>query len=237
MKSETSANEPLVLVPGLGCTEKLFDSQRIALGVAREVHIVDHSRDDSMAGIAARFLADAPERFALAGLSMGGYAALEILFAAPERVTRLALLDTSAHADTTEATANRHRLVALARQDGLDAVHASLWPRLVHPDRQGDAALEAIVHEMLLATGVEAFARQQQAIMTRTERMAELTAIRVPALVIVGEGDIITPPAIAHAMAEAISSARLVVVEACGHLSTLEKPDTVTAAMRDWLAA
>src|SRR3954452_8025064 len=140
--------DTLVLVPGLNCTARLFEPQVAALRAGREILIADHARDDTMAAIARRLLDRAPERFALAGLSMGGYIALEIMHQAPERVTRLALLDTNARADTDEARTNRLRPIALAESGRFPEVHAALWPNFVHAERRGDADLERIVAAM-----------------------------------------------------------------------------------------
>jgi pimeloyl-ACP methyl ester carboxylesterase len=227
--------ETLVFVPGLNCTEALFEPQIEALSGTYRIIVADQRRDDSFAAMAQRLLAQAPERFAIAGLSMGGYVSLEVLRQAPERVTHLALLDTSARADTPEASANRERLIALAESGRFEEVHRVLWPRLVHPDRLTDAALEAIVLRMLRDTGPEAFVRQERAIMARQDARPMLPGIEIPTLVLVGEQDILTPPDLAREMAEAVEWASLVVVPECGHLSTLERPEAVNHALRAWL--
>ncbi|MGL4325586.1 MAG: alpha/beta fold hydrolase [Beijerinckiaceae bacterium] len=225
----------LVFVPGLNCTPALFAPQLAAIGAGRLTQCVDHTRDDSVAAIAARFLADAPRRFALAGLSLGGYVAFEIVRQAPERVTRLALLDTRASGDTPEDKERRQRLIAFAEQGRFEDVHGVLWPRLVHPDRLSDKPLEGVVKGMMAATGPEAFMRQQTAVIGRSDYQAMLSAITVPTVIIVGENDLITPPNYARAMAEAITGAHLVTIPSCGHLSSLEQPDIVNAALADWL--
>src|SRR5262245_10700313 len=146
--------EPLatVLIPGLLCTPRLYAEQIAALWRCGSVTVADHTRDDTMAAIAARILNSAPARFALAGLSMGGYIALEIMRQAPARVAGLALLDTGARADTPEQTERRHRLIALARGGRLGEVVDVLLPVLVHRDRQGDAALRQVVRLMAVET-------------------------------------------------------------------------------------
>ena len=185
--------------------------------------------------MAARFLASAPPRFALAGLSMGGYLALEIARMTPFRVTRLALMDTSARPDDEDATARRRKLMAMAESGGLPAVHDILWQKLVHEDRLGDAELEALVRRMLLDTGPEAFVRQQRAIIGRMDSRPTLGALTMPTLVLVGEDDGITPPKLAYELADGLADADLVVVPECGHLSAIERPEAVTAALRRWL--
>jgi len=227
--------ETLVLIPGLACTSRLFEAQVAALGPERSILIADHARDDSIPAMAVRILRAAPERFAVAGLSMGGYIALEVMRQAPERVARLALLDTSARPDTVEASQDRERLIALAQAGRFEDIHSKLWPRLVHPDRQDDRRLQDVVLGMMRETGAETYIRQQRAIMARPDSRPTLPGIEVPTLVLVGEGDAITPPEIAREMAEMIEWASLIVVPESGHLSTLEQPERVTEALRLWL--
>jgi pimeloyl-ACP methyl ester carboxylesterase len=227
--------ETLVLIPGLACTARLFEPQVAALGSERTILVADHTRDDSIPAIAARILREAPERFAVAGLSMGGYIALEVMRQAPERVARLALLDTSARPDSVEASQDRERLIALAQAGRFEDIHSRLWPRLVHPDRQADRDLQEVVLGMMRETGAEAYIRQQRAIMARPDSRPNLPGIEVPTLVLVGEGDAITPPEIAREMAEMIEWASLVVVPESGHLSTLEQPERVIQALNLWL--
>lgn len=227
--------ETLVFIPGLNCTEALFAPQIEALSGTCRIVVADQRQDDSFAAMARRLLDRAPERFALAGLSMGGYISLEVLRQAPERVTHLALLDTSARADTPESRANRERLIGLAESGRFDEIHRVLWPRLVHPDRQQDAALEGVVLQMMRDTGAEAFVRQERAIMARQDMRPMLPGIEIPTLVLVGEQDVLTPPDLAREIAEAIEWASLVVVPECGHLSTLERPEAVSHALAAWL--
>lgn len=230
------SDETLVLVPGLLCTGALFAPQIDALAPSRRIVVVDHTRDDSMEAIASRFLALAPERFALAGLSMGGYVALEIMRQASHRVTRLALLDTSARPDTEDARQRRLGQIAAAEAGRFEDVQAELWPRLVHPDRLHDSALEGVVRGMMRETGLKTFVRQQRAIMERREARPLLNRIEIPTLVLVGDHDALTPPELAREMADGIEGASLVVVPESGHLSTLERPEGVTRAFQAWLS-
>jgi pimeloyl-ACP methyl ester carboxylesterase len=237
MKSNPVAaeREPLVLIPGLNCTAELYAPQWAALGVGRGVMVADHRSDDSLRAIVARLLAAAPPRFALAGLSMGGYIAFEVMRQAPQRVTRLALLDTSAKPATPESNALRQEMIDLAASGPFDKVMAMLWMRLVAPSRREDPALREIVRRMATETGPDGFTRQQRAIMGRPDSRPGLQAIAVPTLVLVGDEDILTPPAEAQEIAGGISGAELVVVPGAGHLATLEAPESVTAAMAAWL--
>lgn len=231
------ADLPTVLVPGLFCTPLLYAAQLPALWGFGPVTVADHRRDDSVAGIAARLLAHAPPRFGLVGLSMGGYIAFEVLRQAPERVQRLALLDTSARPDTPEQTDKRRAQMARAARGEFEAVVDAAFPGLVSPRHVGAAPLREAVHAMARDTGPDAFVRQQQAILQRPDSRPLLATLRCPTLVLCGEDDQLTPPELSAEMAANIPGARLVKVPACGHLSTLERPDDVTRALvTHWLA-
>jgi pimeloyl-ACP methyl ester carboxylesterase len=227
---------PLLLLPGLLCDRRLWEAQVAALGDIAECHVPDLTRDDSIAAMADRTLASAPERFALAGLSMGGYVAQEIVRQAPERVTRLALLDTSARADTPEQTNRRRDLIALSERGRFHGVTAQLLPLLVHPDRVQESALVDIVIAMAAAIDADGFRRQETAILNRRDGRADLGRIRVPTLVLCGRDDALTPPPMSREMAALIPRAQLRLIDRCGHLTTLERPAEVNAAMREWLA-
>ncbi|GAU85000.1 alpha/beta fold hydrolase [Bosea sp. BIWAKO-01] len=230
-------NEPLVLIPGLSCTAALYGPQWPALAPGRPVLVADHARDDNLAAITARLLGAAPERFALCGLSMGGYVALDIMRRAPERVTRLALLDTSAKPATPETNAPREQMIALAEKGAFDNVTTLLWQKLVAPDRLTDETLRLDVRRMAEDVGAEGFIRQQRAIMGRPDSRPGLAAISVPTLVLVGEEDQITPVGEGREIADGIGShAQLLTIPDCGHLSTLEAPEAVTKALMSWLS-
>jgi len=226
----------LLLIPGLLCSAALWKAQIRALSDIADVTVGDHTRHDSMREIANAILATAPPRFALAGLSMGGYVACEIVRAAPERVTRLALLDTNARADAPERRAERLRLIALAEEGGAVRAQQELLPRLVHRARLSEQGLVDTVLQMAIDTGLAAFKRQQAAIMARPDNRSLLATIRCPTLVLVGREDQLTPPALAEEIAAGIAGARLEVIADCGHLSALERPDAVNRALRNWLA-
>lgn len=227
---------PVMLVPGLLCSARLYTEQVAALWPFGPVTVADHRHDDTMEAIARRILNNAPPRFALAGLSMGGYIALSILRQAPERVDRLALLDTSARSDTPQQTERRLAQISLAQNGHFAEVSDLLWPLFVHRDRQNDANLRRVVRAMAEDTGPEAFVRQQHAIMARSDARPMLATIACPTLVVVGEGDELTPPALAEEIAGGIAGARLVVVPDSGHLSTLEQPAAVNRALAEWLS-
>lgn len=226
---------PVVLVPGLNCSARLYADQIPALWQFGPVIVADHTRDDSMDAIAARILGDAPPRFALAGLSMGGYIALTIVRQAPERVVKLALLDSSSRPETPEQTERRKPQIALAQAGRFAEVPALQFPVFVHRDRQNDTALRARVRAMAEETGAEVFLRQQHAIITRADARPLLKSIHCPTLVLVGDDDALTPPALAEEMATGIAASRLVVVPECGHLSTMERPEAVNRALVEWM--
>lgn len=232
-----SASLPTVLIPGLLCTPRLYAEQIPKVWRFGAVTVADHTRDDSMGGIARRILAEAPPRFALIGLSMGGYVAFEVERQAPDRVAKLALLDTTARPDAPEQTEQRKRQIEMARNGRFDGIAQLLFPRFVAAARHGDRALQAVVRTMADDTGPEAFVRQQTAIMNRVDSRPGLAAIRCPTLVLVGADDVLTPPDRAAEMAAAIPGARQVVVPACGHLSPLEQPQAVTDALVAFLSS
>jgi pimeloyl-ACP methyl ester carboxylesterase len=202
---------------------------------AGPVTIADHTRDDSMSAIAQRILSAAPARFALVGLSMGGYIAFEILRQAPQRIARVALLDTSARADAPEQSAMRRAQMTLASQGRLAEVVEQQFPRLVHRAHRDDAALREVFTLMAAEVGPAAFIRQQTAVMGRSDSRPMLGSIRCPALVLVGADDEITPPERAAEIAAGIAGAHLVTIPQSGHVSALEQPEEVTRALLEWL--
>ena len=229
------ARIPLVLVPGLLCDAALWEYPSRWLGDVAEISIADTLQDDSLASMARRILAAAPDRFALAGLSMGGYVCMEIMRQASDRVTRLALLDTGSRADTEEQTKRRRGLIQLAEIGKFKGVTPRLLPLLVHPDRQTDEPLTSAIIEMSARVGQEAFFRQQRAIMGRPDSRGDFATYDLPVLILCGREDVLTPIGLHEEMAALIGGARLCLVEECGHLSPLERPHAVTALMRDWL--
>jgi pimeloyl-ACP methyl ester carboxylesterase len=231
-------NESLavVLVPGLCASPRFYAPQLGPLWRFGPVMIADQRRDDSMTAIARRILAAAPPRFALAGHSMGGYIALEIMRQAAARVAKLALLNTAARADTPEQTERRRGLIGLAEGGRFGEVMDLLFPLLVHPSKRNDRELLERAREMAEDTGAEAFVRQQKAIISRPDSLASLGAIRCPTLVLVGDSDQLTPPPRAEEIAAAIQGSRLVIVPECGHMSALEQPAAVSGALTQWLA-
>ena len=227
----------LILVPGLLCDALLWRAQVEQLSDVAEMWVADHTRSATMAGVARDVLADAPyESFALAGLSMGGYVALEIMRQAPQRVRKLALLDTAARGETPEQTGKRNAFIELAARGKFAGVTETLMPQLVHPSRLGDITLTDAIKLMAKNVGKEAFVRQQQAIMSRAESRPLLAAIKCPTLVLCGRQDQLTPLDRHEEMAAGLQGSRLEVIDECGHMSTMEKPEQVNRALRQWLA-
>ncbi|MEA1652335.1 alpha/beta fold hydrolase [Nitrospirillum sp. BR 11164] len=226
---------PIVLIPGLLCTAEVFAPQVAALWPHGPVTVANTLAGETMADMAAAILADTPPRFALGGLSMGGYVALEIMRQAPERVVKLALVSTQALPDTPEQSDQRRAFVALARKARFASVLRQAMAGMLHPDHRDDDQLAAVNLRMGLTVGVEGLARQTAAIISRPDSRPTLPAIRVPTLVLVGDSDPLMPPERSRDMAAAIPGARLVVVPQCGHASTLEQPEAVNQALVEWI--
>lgn len=226
---------PILLVPGLASSARIYAPVIPALWRFGSVMIANHIRDDSIAAIARRILAEAPPRFALAGHSMGGYIAFEIMRQACERVTRLALINTQARPDTPEATARRRAQMERARRGELRAVRQESFPELVHPSRRDDADILALVHAQDEDVGVEGYLRQQTAIIARVDSRPTLATIACPTLVLTGDTDNTIPNALSKEMAEGIAGARLVILDRCGHLPQAEQPEATVRALAEWL--
>ena len=226
---------PILLVPGLASSARIYAPVIPALWRLGPVMVANHIRDDSMAAIARRVLSEAPPRFALAGHSMGGYIALEIMRQAPERVAKLALINTQARPDTAEATARRRGLMERARRGELRAIREESFPELVHPSRRNDAGILALVHAQDEDVGVEGYLRQQAAIISRVDSRPTLSTIKCPTLVLTGAHDNTIPNAFSREMAEGIAGARLVVLANCGHLPQPEQPEATAQALVEWL--
>lgn len=224
----------LLLLPGLLCDERLWRAVMVGLDDVARPLVADLTHDDSIAAMARRALAKAPERFALAGLSMGGYVALEIMRQAPERVSHLALLDTSAQPDDAERAAKRRAGIESIKLGKFIGVSRGLLASLLAPEHLGTNLAEE-VQAMSERVGQEAYMRQQTAILGRIDSRPSLGAIRVPTLIGVGESDILTPPALARELAAGIAGAELVEFPDAAHLPTMENPAAVVAAMRVWL--
>ncbi|HTH97918.1 MAG TPA: alpha/beta hydrolase [Stellaceae bacterium] len=226
---------PLYLLPGLLCDDVVWTAQVEALtaqGV--ECHVVDYKACDTITAMARTVLDQAPGRFAVAGHSMGGRVALEIMRLAASRVDRVALLDTGVHPRQPNEAQKRHALLALARAEGMGALAAIWLPPMVHPDRLTDQVLMTLLTQMVGRKTPEIFAAQVNALLERPDGVPVLGAIKCPALVGVGRYDAWSPPAQHEEIAAAIGT-DLVIFEDSGHMVTVEVPEAVTAALARWL--
>lgn len=227
-------NTPLVLIPGLLCDERLWAQQKAALEHTRRIDIADVTLDSSISQMAQRVLNEAPPLFALAALSMGGYVAMEIMRQAPERVTKLALIDTMVRPDDDARAKARRGLLALAQMGRFKGVTPQLLPKLMHPRCIGTHVADT-VQAMAQAIGKDGFVRQQQAIIERPDYRPVLETIKVPTLIVVGEDDEITPPAESEEIHRGIPHSRMVLLPECGHLPPLEYPQLTTQLLSEWL--
>ncbi|HEX5432338.1 MAG TPA: alpha/beta hydrolase [Bryobacteraceae bacterium] len=231
---------PLVLVPGLMCDRTVWEAQIRALSGIAECQVVDHGSLDSLPGMAEAVLRNAPPKFALAGHSMGGRVALEVVRRAPERVERLAILDTKysvlpqGEAGDQEK-AGRYALLAIARSKGVRTMAEKWVQGMVHPDRLGDSALIGDILDMFSRKTANTFAAQLHALIHRPDAGPVLTGIHCPALILCGKQDAWAPPQPHEEMARAIQCSTLVLVENAGHMVTMEQPEEVSRAMRSWL--
>lgn len=233
-----SANPPqLILLPGMACDAALWQHQLPALQAAAPgpVQVADaHARADSLPAMAALLLAEQPGDLLLAGCSLGGMLAMEVARQAPQRLRGLALLGTTARADTPELVVLRRAGIAefeagrgepLLRANALFAFHPAHQARLVEP-----------YIAMMLRAGAAALVRQNRAVMARADLRPTLAAITCPTLVVCGAQDQLTPPEHSREIAAAIPGAQLQLLSECGHTLTWEQPQAVTTLLVDWLA-
>jgi pimeloyl-ACP methyl ester carboxylesterase len=226
----------LVLLPGLINTRRVFEQQIEALSDVADCIVPELWHHDTIGAMADATLAAAPPTFALGGFSMGGYVAFEILRRAAARVERLALIDTQAMPDSAESTKRRRALLDQTKIGRFHGVQRTLLPQLVHRRHINDAAITQPIFDMAQAIGADGFVREQRAIIDRADSRHMLVDIDIPTVVIVGRQDQVTPLPRSEEMAADIANSRLVVLEECGHMSPLEKPAEVTAALRRWLS-
>ena len=226
---------PILLVPGLVSSSRIFAPVVPALWRLGPVTVANHVRDDNMGAVARRILAEAPPRFALAGHSMGGYIAFEIMRQAPERVAKLALINTQARPDTPEATTRHRSQIARAQAGEFRAILDELFPGFVHLSRRENAELHQLVHDMGDDIGAEAFVRQQTAVMSRPDSRPTLAWIKCPTLVLSGDEDNTISNSLSAEMAGGIHGAKLVILSHCGHLPQVEQPKPTADALVEWL--
>jgi pimeloyl-ACP methyl ester carboxylesterase len=231
--AQSTARPTLLLLPGLLNTRRLFEHQIEALSDIVDCVVPELWHYDSVATMAQAAIDAVPPRFALAGFSMGGYVAFEVMRRAGKRVDRLALIDTQANPDPPETTARRRGFIEQTR---IGRFHGpSLLPQLLHPSHLTNKLITQPILEMAAEIGADGFVREQEAIMGRPDSRPLLVDIAVPTLVIAGRQDASIPLRRAEEMAADIATSRLVVLEECGHMSPLERPAEVSSALRLWL--
>jgi pimeloyl-ACP methyl ester carboxylesterase len=235
------SKEALLLLPGLLCDHAAWQHQSQALSDAAECIVIEWSEEDSLVEMARTALRQAPGRFSLAGHSMGGRVALEVFRLAPQRVARIALFDTGylprpQNAAGQEEERSRLALLAVARSEGMRSMAAQWLPPMIHPARRTDLPLVDTIIDMFARKTPDTFAAQIRALLGRPDATGVLEQIRCPALLLTGREDDWSPPARHAEMAAKIPGSILTVIPECGHMSMLERPAEVTAAMRSWLA-
>ena len=226
---------PILLVPGLLSSPRIFAPIVPALWRYGPVTVANHIRDDSMGAIARRILAEAPPRFALAGHSMGGYIAFEMFRQAPERIAKLALMNTQARPDTPEAIIRRRGMIGRTQAGEFGAVLDELFPIFVHPSRVNDPGLRQLISDMGDDVGPEAFIRQLEAVIGRADSRPTLAQITCPTLVLTADQDNTVPNPLSTEIAEGIHGAKLVVLGDCGHMVQAEQPQATAKALVEWL--
>jgi pimeloyl-ACP methyl ester carboxylesterase len=229
---------PLLLLPGLMNDERVWTPLLNALDAGRHVLVAPthwHANVEASARDAIAAMPAGP--FAVAGFSLGGYVALEVCRQARGRIAGVGLLDTGGRADSDEAKQARVRMVQAMGSGAatLSQVAAGFAARVVHPSRLQDPQLLALLADMASAIGSEGFARQQQAAMDRPDSRDLLPQLQVPALVLCGREDQVTPAALSEELAAGLPDAELVIVDSSGHMTTLEQPQAVVAAVLRWL--
>ena len=228
-------SEPLVLLPGMMCDARLYGPQIAELSSEFAVTVAPITQGERIEEIASGLMPLLPAKFALAGLSMGGIVAMEILRRAPDRVTRIALMDTNPLAETPQSSASYEPMIVGARAGRLEQVLGEFMrPEFLAPGPHRNEIL-GMVREMGLYLGPETFVRQARALQRRRDQQGTLRRCKVPALILCGEHDKLTPPKRHTFMAELIPYAELRIIEEAGHLPTLEQPAATTSALREWL--
>ena len=225
----------LILIPGLLCDHAVWTHQ--AQTLQANIIIPDHRSLDSITAMADAIIENAPPRFVLVGHSMGGRVAFQVFRKARERVIGIGLFDTAAGPRREDEEVGRYQLLEMARHQGMRAMGEVWVQRMVHPERLSDITLINAILDMIERKTPDIFAAQIQALLTRPDATPVLPQIQCPALVLCGRQDSWSVPGEHEKMAAAIPHSRLVVIEDCGHMSTMERPEDVTAAMRDWITS
>ncbi|WP_394140128.1 alpha/beta fold hydrolase [Cytobacillus oceanisediminis] len=228
--------EPLILLPGTLCDHRLWGHQVQHLADIADISIGDITKDDTIKGMAKSILANAPEKFALAGLSLGGIVAMEVVHQAPERVTNLALLDSNPNGPKPEQIEAWEKFNVMVDEGRFSEITEKfLLPNLIHKNRLADKRLIATICDMAEKVGPEAYKRQLKAVASRSDATDKLKRIQCPTLLLVGREDAVCPVEFHKQMSFLIPNSKLAVVEDCGHLSSMEQPAIITLYLRQWL--
>ncbi|MDC1383625.1 alpha/beta hydrolase [Candidatus Puniceispirillum sp.] len=220
-----------IFIPGLLCNELLFAKQRAAL--PQKSQIFDTSRHGSITEMAKAALNECEGLLVPIGLSMGGYVALEIARIAPDRVAGMALLSTNAREDSEGSRMQRLQAIELAKYNGFQGVTRHLMPRLLSKTALADDSLVNDVLAMAADIGRLGFVKQQTAILGRRDQADTLVDFTAPLLVLCGTQDVLTPPPLSAEMANLATDSALCLLDNVGHLSSLEAPEAVTAALQE----
>jgi pimeloyl-ACP methyl ester carboxylesterase len=215
--------------------ERLYAAQVAALEADYECTVFAFRDHDSLGAMAEELLAKTPARFTLIGLSLGGYLAFEIIRRQLQRLERLVLMDTRAIADDPPRRAGRHADIAKVKEGGIDALIPELPARWLHPSHAQRAELTKLMSDMARSIGARGLFNQQAAMLARPDSHDDLARVRVPTLVMCGRNDPVTPVRDHEAMAAKIPGSRLEIIENCGHLATIEQPESVNRVLIDWL--
>ncbi len=229
-----SARKALILIPGSLNDARVWDAQADGLAAHADIRIADITTQTTTVAMAEAVLAGAPQRFALAGFSLGGYVALEVLRLAAPRITGLALISSSARPEHPGAVPGREKMIALAQKD-FARMLAGMRPFMLAAANVGNARLNTRLDEMMHAVGPEAFVRQSRAVIGRADSRELLAGIRCPTLIVCGREDRVTPPALSEELATAIAGARLELMDNAAHMLPMEAPDSLTRVMQGWL--
>ena len=228
--------EHLILLPGTLCTDSLWRYQIEHLSDIAEIQVGDLTQNDTIREMAKSVLKNAPSQFSLAGLSMGGIVAMELVRQAPERVKKLALLDTNPTPPRAEQITGWENFISMANHGQfMEVTEKFLLPVLIHPNQQKNLDLIETIKQMAEDVGPKAMIRQMKALMTRPDVREHLSAITCPTLVLLGRQDALCSIEMHEYLASVIPNAKLSIIEECGHLSTLERPEEVTTELKNWL--
>ncbi len=227
---------PLVLLSGLLCDQYVWRSVAERLGDIAEVSILSFAGYSHISTMADYVLSNAPSSFALAGHSMGGRVAIEAYKKHPQRISRLALLNTGVHPVKDSERPSRQRLLDLSKQAGMRAVAETWLPPMMGTQEQNNPSLMGELEAMVLRNTADDFQGQIQSLLNRPNAEAVLPSISIPTLLLSGSDDAWSPVSQLKDIQQQITNSTFIEIENSGHMSTVEKPNEVALALRDWLS-